>query len=156
MRRNQSTPGQGGTPKRGEAAHLTNRPEAAQADRGSPHPVDVQVGHRLRLRRAALGLSQTKLAEQVGLTFQAIQKYERGENRTSASRLHQFAQILNVPVSYFFDEPPSKGAASVEPWLTELSEREIHELLRAYSALRNDRLRRSFLRLLRDSVRHAR
>ena len=155
MRRKQSAPGQGGTPKRGKAARLTSRPDAAQTDASAPHPVDVQVGHRLRLRRAALGLSQTTLAEQVGLTFQAIQKYERGENRISASRLYQFAQILNVPVSYFFDEPPSKGAAAVEPWLMELSEREIHELLRAYSALRSNRLRRSFLRLLRDSVRHA-
>src|ERR671933_60590 len=114
MRRKQSAPGQGGTPKRGKAARLTSRPNAAQTDASAPHPVDVQVGHRLRLRRAALGLSQTTLAEQVGLTFQAIQKYERGENRTSASRLYQFARILSVPVAYFFEGLPATSSAAVE------------------------------------------
>lgn len=70
------------------------------------HPVDVHVGTRLRQRRSLLGISQTKLGESVGLTFQQVQKYERGSNRVSSSRLFEFAQILDVPVSYFFDELP--------------------------------------------------
>ena len=73
------------------------------------HPVDVHVGVRLRQRRNLVGLSQTKLSESVGLTFQQIQKYENGTNRISSSRLYEFAKVLNVPVSYFFDEMPSKA-----------------------------------------------
>jgi len=72
----------------------------------SPRPVDVHVGARVRLRRTLLGMSQEKLGEAVGLTFQQIQKYERGTNRIGASRLHQFAQVLDVPVSFFFDDMP--------------------------------------------------
>ena len=70
---------------------------------GVPHPVDVHVGGRVRARRAFLGLSQTKLGAAVGLTFQQIQKYERGANRIGSSRLYQFAGILDVPVSFFFE-----------------------------------------------------
>ena len=73
------------------------------------HPVDIHVGARLRQRRTIVGLSQTKLSESVGLTFQQIQKYERGTNRISSSRLYEFAKVLAVPVSYFFDEMPSKA-----------------------------------------------
>jgi transcriptional regulator with XRE-family HTH domain len=73
------------------------------------HPVDIHVGARLRQRRNLVGLSQTKLSESVGLTFQQIQKYERGTNRISSSRLYEFAKVLAVPVSYFFDEMPSNA-----------------------------------------------
>ena len=72
--------------------------------KGSAEPVDKHVGKRLRIRRSLLGLSQEKLAEQVGVTFQQIQKYERGANRVSSSKLFQFSKILGVPVDYFFDE----------------------------------------------------
>jgi transcriptional regulator with XRE-family HTH domain len=120
----------------------------------APDPVDIHVGRRLRLRRGMLGMSQTQLAQQVGLTFQAIQKYERGENRVSASRLHQFARILDVEIAYFFDDLPA-GSARVgrgEPDWLGLPKNEAFELLRAYSALSDQRLRRSFLRLLKDSA----
>ena len=73
------------------------------------HPVDIHVGARLRQRRNLVGLSQTKLSESVGLTFQQIQKYERGTNRISSSRLYEFAKVLAVPVSYFFDEMPANA-----------------------------------------------
>jgi len=73
------------------------------------HPVDIHVGARLRQRRHLVGLSQSKLSESVGLTFQQIQKYERGTNRISSSRLYEFAKVLAVPVSYFFDEMPSNA-----------------------------------------------
>jgi transcriptional regulator with XRE-family HTH domain len=75
------------------------------------HPVDVHVGTRLRQRRTLLGMSQTKLASSVDLTFQQIQKYERGANRMGASRLFEFAKVLDVPVSYFFDEMPASTQA---------------------------------------------
>ncbi len=71
---------------------------------GTPNPVDIHVGSRLRMRRTLAGLSQENLGNAVGLTFQQIQKYERGTNRIGASRLYEFSQILLVPVSYFFDE----------------------------------------------------
>ncbi len=70
-----------------------------------PHPVDVHVGSRVRLRRTLLGMSQTQLGEALGLTFQQVQKNERGVNRIGASRLWQLSQILDVPVSFFLDEP---------------------------------------------------
>lgn len=71
---------------------------------GSPHPVDLHVGRRMRLRRNLLGISQETLAGQLGLTFQQVQKYERGLNRISSSRLFDISKVLNVRVSYFFDE----------------------------------------------------
>src|SRR4051812_7054851 len=70
----------------------------------TPNPIDVLVGTRLRLRRNMLGLSQQRLGEAVGLTFQQVQKYERGANRIGASRLHELSQVLNIPVSFFFDD----------------------------------------------------
>jgi transcriptional regulator with XRE-family HTH domain len=69
-----------------------------------PDPVDVQVGARIRLRRNMLGMSQEKLGEAIGLTFQQIQKYERGSNRVGASRLLELSRVLDVPVPFFFDD----------------------------------------------------
>lgn len=69
-----------------------------------PHPVDVHVGARVRLRRTALGMSQEKLGEALGLTFQQVQKYERAANRIGASRLYEMSRVLGVPVSYFFED----------------------------------------------------
>lgn len=68
-----------------------------------PNPVDVHVGERVRLRRKALGMSQTTLAEAIGLTFQQVQKYERGANRISASKLYEMARTLKVSLAYFYD-----------------------------------------------------
>ncbi len=75
------------------------------------HPVDMHVGLRMRQRRALLGMSQTALGNSVGLTFQQVQKYERGSNRMGSSRLYEFAKVLDVPVSYFFDEMLSNALA---------------------------------------------
>ena len=76
------------------------------------HPVDLYVGARLRIRRKVLGLSQTQLADALGITFQQIQKYERGANRISASKLYEAARLLQSPVSYFFDglDETARGA----------------------------------------------
>src|SRR6266508_6058660 len=73
------------------------------------HAVDVHVGLRMRQRRTLLAMSQSKLGDAVGLTFQQVQKYERGSNRMGLSRLFEFAKVLDVPVSYFFDEMPSNA-----------------------------------------------
>jgi transcriptional regulator with XRE-family HTH domain len=73
-----------------------------RSDRG-PNPIDIHVGARIRMRRKLLGISQEKLAEQLGLTFQQVQKYERGANRVSASKLFEIARSLQSSVSYFFE-----------------------------------------------------
>ena len=69
-----------------------------------PNPIDVHVGSRVRLRRNMLGMSQEKLGEALGITFQQIQKYEKGANRVGASRLQAIATVMNVPVSFFFED----------------------------------------------------
>ncbi len=75
-----------------------------------PNPIDVHVGSRVRFRRMLLGMSQEKLAEKLGLTFQQIQKYEKGINRIGASRLFDLARVLSVPVQFFYEEVPVAGA----------------------------------------------
>ncbi len=75
-------------------------------------PIDVHVGARLRVRRALLGMTQTNLGDAIGVSFQQMQKYERGTNRISASRLFDLSRVLDVPVEYFFEEIPSEVAAS--------------------------------------------
>src|SRR6201996_5365569 len=81
---------------------------------GRPNPIDIHVGSRVRLRRTILGLSQEKLGEKIGLTFQQVQKYERGVNRIGASRLWELAQILDVPVQFFFAELSDEAAQEMQ------------------------------------------
>jgi len=106
---------------------------------GKPHPVDIHVGSKVRQRRTLLGLSQEKLGEAVGLTFQQIQKYERGANRIGSSRLFDLSRVLDVPVSYFFEDIPEqlggKNEATQETnddSSNPLAKRETLELVRAY------------------------
>jgi len=78
-----------------------------------PNPIDRHVGARVRMRRMMIGMSQEKLGEALGLTFQQVQKYEKGTNRISASRLQQISETLNIPLAYFFKGAPvSEGAAN--------------------------------------------
>src|SRR5204863_6191523 len=77
---------------------------------GRPSPIDVHVGSRIRLRRTLLGMSQERLGEALGLTFQQVQKYERGVNRVGASRLFDLSRVLDVPISFFFDDMPDSLA----------------------------------------------
>ncbi len=121
---------------------------------GIPNPVDVHVGTRLRVRRTLLGMSQTDLGNALGLTFQQVQKYERGTNRISASRLFALSQMLDVPVEYFFDDMPAEVAASSpaqgggkakKPPSYEadpIAKRETLELVRAYYKIRDPEIRR--------------
>lgn len=122
-----------------------------------PHPVDVYVGNRLRLGRKMLNVSQEKLAENLGVTFQQVQKYENGSNRISASRLHEAARILDVPVSFFFPEVDTAepaGNGSVEGDATSmmdfLSSSEGLELNRSFSRIKDARMRRQVLELIRS------
>lgn len=121
---------------------------------GKPNPVDMHVGARVRLRRTLLGLSQEKLGEAIGLTFQQVQKYERGANRIGASRLYDLSKVLDVNVSYFFEDMSDQIAArsprqirgmvqqedSYEP--DPMAKRETLELVRAYYKINDPRIRK--------------
>lgn len=130
---------------------------------GKPNPVDIHVGSRLRLRRTLLGLSQEKLGASVGLTFQQIQKYERGANRIGASRLYAFSRVLDVPVSFFFDEMPdeiSGKSGKAKGGLSEriqeefsadpLAKRETLELVRAYYRIESASVRKRLFELAKS------
>ncbi len=79
---------------------------------GKPHPVDLHAGERVRQRRRLLGITQTDLGDAIGVTFQQVQKYERGVNRIGASRLFDLARVLDVPIDYFFEDIPLEAPAS--------------------------------------------
>ena len=79
-----------------------------EENKKKPNPIDIHVGSRIRLRRNMLGMSQEKLGENLGITFQQIQKYEKGTNRVGASRLQAIASILSVPVAFFFEDAPGQ------------------------------------------------
>ncbi len=106
------------------------------AAKHGPHPIDVHVGNRVQLRRTQLGMSQTALGEALGLAFQQVQKYECGANRISASKLWNLTQILDVPVSYFYDDMPADQAGPAPSGNGQdpdvLLKRETLELVRAY------------------------
>ncbi len=111
-----------------------------------PHPVDVLVGRRARERRTLEGMSQTAVAEKLGLTYQQMQKYERGLNRISASRLYELTQIFDVPVSYFYEGMEAgKGAPSHNETLTT---RETLELVKAYYAISDPVVRDTIRKLV--------
>jgi transcriptional regulator with XRE-family HTH domain len=119
--------------------------------------VDTHVGGRLRLRRTLLGLSQTELGRRVGLTFQQIQKYERGSNGIAASRLWQLADVLDVPVSFFFDDMPDTAPRTPESFAPEtpmppLGRRETLELVKCYYRIEDPRVRRKIFDLVKATV----
>ena len=127
---------------------------------GVPNPVDVHVGRRLRLRRTLLGLSQEKLGAAIGLTFQQVQKYERGSNRIGASRLFDLSRVLDVPVGFFFDDMSEEVAArspgqsrgrfepvDVEP--SPMAKRETLELVRAYYKIYNPAVRKRLFEMVK-------
>ena len=133
----------------------TNLGEPRKYGRGTgiPDPVDVHVGSRVRMRRLLLGMNQETLADALGLTFQQVQKYEGGANRVSASRLSAMAEILGVPISYFFGDLQAEGIA-VDPVDRERRERmqrpETIELIRLYYAIPDQRIRHQFLDMVKS------
>ena len=126
------------------------------------NPIDVHVGGRVRLRRMLLGMSQEKLGESLGLTFQQVQKYEKGSNRIGASRLFDLARILGVNIQYFFEElvggedhvangaPGFSEPAGDDHMVEFLNSREGIELNRAFSRIEDPRARRAILELVRS------
>ena len=97
----------GADERRLQADSNADQGEFERADRESrPSPIDTHVGARIRLRRTLMGMSQERLGEALGLTFQQVQKYERGVNRVGASRLFDLSRVLDVPISFFFDDMP--------------------------------------------------
>ncbi|OYV32762.1 MAG: transcriptional regulator [Rhodospirillales bacterium 20-64-7] len=144
---------------------ITERPERDSR----PSPIDIHVGSRVRLRRTLLGMSQERLGDALGLTFQQVQKYERGVNRVGASRLFDISRVLDVPISYFFDDMPEgmsetpvsgpRGrmygfAEAQEPFSAgvddNMSKRETLELVRAYYRITDPAVRKRVFDLLKS------
>ena len=120
-----------------------------------PHSIDQHVGSRVRMRREMLGMSQSKLADAIGLTFQQVQKYEKGTNRMGASRLMQIANVLRVPVAFFFEGAPaqpriSRTAPSPNFVSEFLSMEDGQALTRAFTRLRNAKIKRSLVHLVEN------
>lgn len=142
-------------------ANVRGRPACNQ-----PNPVDKHVGSRMRLRRTLLQMSQQGLARKLGLTFQQVQKYEKGLNRIGASRLWDIARILNVPMDFFFDDmdlqtqnqspmclsAPEQDFAVVDTPRQDdpMQSKEALELVRAYYKINNRKLARHIFELLKD------
>src|SRR3569623_1390735 len=128
----------------------------------TPNPIDVRVGARLRLRRHMLGLSQEKLGEAIGLTFQQVQKYERGANRIGASRLWDLSRVLDCPMSFFFEDMDEATASAsprnlsvetrdVTPRENDpMTKRETLELVRAYYRITDYHVRRRIYELAKS------
>jgi len=129
------------------------------ANKKQPNPIDIHVGSRVRLRRMMLGMSQERLGESLGITFQQIQKYEKGTNRIGASRLQHIARVLTVPVSFFFEDAPGGSpsdlpAGMAEPKSTHyvvdfLSSAEGLQLNKAFIRIKDSKLRRKIIDLVR-------
>ncbi|WP_425404588.1 helix-turn-helix domain-containing protein [Hwanghaeella sp.] len=132
---------------------------------GIANPIDEHVGARIRMRRIMLGLSQQKLGEALGLTFQQLQKYERGTNRVGASRLWDLATVLEVPLAFFFDDMPADVAGNsprlragvegntptpeVDTVADPLAKRETLELARAYYKIKDPAVRKRVFELVK-------
>ena len=142
--------------------------QAAVGEKESrPSPIDVHVGARIRLRRTLLGMSQERLGEALGLTFQQVQKYERGLNRVGASRLFDLSRVLDVPISFFFDDMPDTlsvayggqphgrrvaGFAETQEGFADdtLNRRETLELVRAYYRITDPSVRKRVFDLIKS------
>ena len=128
------------------------------ANKKQPNPIDIHVGSRVRLRRMMLGMSQEKLGEQLGITFQQIQKYEKGTNRIGASRLQHIARVLSVPISFFFEDAPApptgdstgfEESSSTSYVVDFLSSSEGIQLNKAFVRIKDAQQRRRIIDLVR-------
>ena len=131
-----------------------------------PNPIDIHVGSRIRLRRTLMGMSQERLGEALGLTFQQVQKYERGVNRVGASRLYDLSRVLDVPISFFYDDmpesvggprPPIRGPVGFSDAQDAfgddtLTRRETLELVRAYYRITDPGVRKRVFDLIKSLV----
>jgi transcriptional regulator with XRE-family HTH domain len=140
----------------------TARSARGRMPSGKPNPVDAHVGRRVRLRRTLLGMSQEKLGQAIGLTFQQVQKYERGTNRIGASRLWDLSRVLDCPTSFFFEEMDEATAQTsprnlsvetpdAEPRENDpMTRRETLELVRAYYRIKGRHVRRRIYELTKS------
>ena len=129
------------------------------AKENSPNPIDVHVGSKVRLKRTMLGMSQEKLGDNLGITFQQVQKYEKGTNRISASRLFQLSTILNAPISFFY-EGVTGDAGNASPGFAEsgssdytmdiLNDPETMQLHRAFSSVKDPKVRKRIVELVKS------
>jgi transcriptional regulator with XRE-family HTH domain len=129
------------------------------ASKKQPNPIDIHVGSRVRLRRMMLSMSQEKLGEHLGITFQQIQKYEKGTNRIGASRLQHIARVLSVPVAFFFEDAPASpggdsggmGEAQQANYVVDfLSTPESIQLNKAFIRIKDPKMRRRVVDLVRS------
>ena len=136
------------------------------ASKGFPNPIDVHVGSRIRLRRTLLGISQTVLADAIGLTFQQVQKYEKGNNRVSSSRLMDMADVLDVSIPYFFEEMGAdvrnqtpamlmnaKRLPDIDKEKDPMARRETLEFVRSYYRITDAAVRRRLTDLVKTLAR---
>lgn len=146
----------------------------SSVDGDAPNPVDVFVGQKLKARRTLMGVTQEYMAESTGITFQQVQKYEKGRNRLSASRLFQFARLLDVPIAYFFEgfsgadshiglqggfadneqEPFIMEEESSDPSNDVMFKKETIDLVRTYYSIKDDKLRKDFLKMLKQMAKN--
>ena len=130
--------------------------KAAPPTKKAPNPIDRYVGSRVRMRRMLIGMSQEKLGEALGLTFQQVQKYEKGTNRIGASRLHRIASILGVPVEFFYEGAPHMAGAptgfaepSSSTYVSDfLSTGEGVQLVKAFLEIKDPKIRRKIVELI--------
>ena len=144
-----------------------NKAKKSKLRSENPDPIDVHVGARLRMRRNLMGLSQEQMGKALGLTFQQIQKYERGVNRMGASRLHQLSKLLSVPINFFFEELPASAELAAQPGFADnaqspledmpaagdhdiMRRRETLELVRTYYRIQDTKQRRKIYELVRS------
>ena len=141
---------------------MTTQQCGTMAPRKQPNPIDIHVGSRLKLRRTMVGMTQEKLGEQLGVTFQQIQKYEKGTNRIGASRLQEISEILGAPVSFFFEEASPLNLARSDAYafagvaedassdfeLPGAHPSEAHALAKAFTRISDARVRRRVIDLV--------
>ncbi len=142
-------------------------PRRSSVEGDEPNPVDVFVGQKLKTRRNLIGITQENLAEAAGITFQQVQKYEKGRNRLSASRLFQFSRVLSVPIAYFFegftapdsyigiqggfaDNAQESFTGDAEPTDDIMNQKETVDLVRTYYTITDEKLRKDFLKMLKQ------
>mgnify|MGYP000875877148 CR=1 FL=1 len=140
---------------------IPDEPGGEERNARRANPLDAHVGSRVRLRRVLLGMSQEKLGEQLGLTFQQVQKYEKGVNRIGASRLFELSQVLGVPIQFFYDEAPMLAGHAAQPYgmaempqegyvLEFLGSRDGLELNKAFARITDPKVRRAIVDLVRS------
>lgn len=128
-------------------------------EKKKPNPIDIHVGSRVRLRRTMMGMSQEKLGEGLGITFQQIQKYEKGANRIGASRLQHIASVLKTPVAFFFEDAPGMESGSISGFgesdsanyvVDFLSSSEGLQLNRAFVKIQDPQVRKKIVELVKS------